>query len=54
MIDQKNSSYQAELNFIHDLVVLIFSLSYLNDDNCVSEILDPCPPFSQNDLKPHF
>ena len=29
-------------------------LTFVNDDNRVSKILDPWPPFSQNELTPYF
>ena len=48
VIDQKNSSYQAEFNFIHFFFVLIF-LTFAND------IVSPkLAALSQNKLKPHF
>ena len=46
--DKKNSSYQVEIHFHSRTCIRLFNLlTFINDNNCVSKIVDPFPPLQQ-------
>ena len=47
VMDNKNSSYQVEFIHSRTCICLFNLLTFINDDDCVSKILDPCPPLPQ-------
>ena len=42
--DKKNSCYQVEIHFHSRTCIRLFNLlTFINDNNCVSKIVDPFP-----------